>query len=114
MDSLTNTHSLSEQNKQLIRELDRAYELIKNYETLIAELKKENDHNLKTIAHDLSNPLQILSMTIESLQESPPKDLAATLERMRRSTNVMVDIISAIRNLRSAAASVHKKNTLVV
>lgn len=114
MDSLTNTHSLSEQNKQLIRELDRAYELIKNYETLIAELKKENDHNLKTITHDLSNPLQILSMTIESLQESPPKDLAATLERMRRSTNVMVDIISAIRKLRLTAASVQKKNTLVV
>ena len=114
MDSLTKTHSLSEQNKQLIRELDHAYELIKNYEALIAELKKENDHNLKTITHDLSNPLQILSMTIESLQDSPPKDLAATLERMRRSTDTMTEIISAIRKLRATAANAYKKSIQVV
>lgn len=114
MDNLLNTNGLRERNLQLKKELDHAYELIQNYESLIAELRESNDSNLKRITHDLSNPLQILSMTIESLQDSPPKDLASTLERMRRSTDTMTEIIASIRKLRATAASVSKKTIQVV
>lgn len=114
MNSLLNTNGLREKNQQLLKELDYAYELIKNYESLIAELRETNDSNLKIITHDLSNPLQILSMTIESIQESPPKDISATLERMRRSTDAMTEIIASIRKLRAQASSVSKKAIQIV
>jgi signal transduction histidine kinase len=114
MDNLLSTNGLREKNLQLKKELDHAYELIQNYESLIAELREANDSNLKRITHDLSNPLQILSMTIESLQDSPPKDIASALERMRRSTETMTELISSIRKLRATAASVSKKAIQVV
>lgn len=114
MDNLLSTNGLREKNLQLKKELDHAYELIQNYESLIAELREANDSNLKRITHDLSNPLQILSMTIESLQDSPPKDMASTLVRMRRSTDTMTEIIASIRKLRATAASVSKKTIHVV
>lgn len=114
MDSLINTNSLREKNQELVRELNSAYELIKNYEALVAELRLENDSNLKSITHDLSNPLQILSMTIESLQDSAPKDLAGTLERMKRSTDMMTEIISSIRKLRSTRAQALKQKSIQV
>lgn len=116
MDNLLNTNGLREKNQQLMKELDHAHALIRNYESLIAELRESNDSNLKRITHDLSNPLQILSMTIESLQDSetPPKDLHATLERMRRSTDTMTEIIASIRKLRATAASVQRKTIQVV
>jgi signal transduction histidine kinase len=111
MDNLLNTNGLREKNQQLLQELDNAYKLIQNYESLIAELRVENDSNLKRITHDLSNPLQILSMTIEFLQESHtlPKDLDTTLERMRRSTETMTEIIASIRKLRANVVSAQKK-----
>lgn len=114
MDNLLSTNDLKEKNQQLLKELDNAYALIKNYEELIADLRNSNDNNLKTITHDLSNPLQILSMTIESLQDSTPKDLAGTLERMRRSTDAMTEIIAAIRKLRASTISASKKTIQVV
>lgn len=114
MDNLVNTNGLKEKNQQLLKELNNAYALIKNYEELIAEIRSSSDNNLKTIAHDLSNPLQILSMTIESLQDSAPKDLAATLARMKRSTDTMTEIIAAIRKLRASAVSAPKKTIQVV
>ncbi len=114
MDSLLNTNGLREKNQQLLKELDYAYELIKNYESLIVELRETNDSNLKRITHDLSNPLQILSMTIESLLDSPPKDINATLERMKRSTDTMTEIIASIRKLRAQASHVSKKTIQVV
>lgn len=114
MDNLLSTNGLREKNLQLKKELDHAYELIQNYESLIAELRESNDSNLKRITHDLSNPLQILSMTIESLQDSPPKDITSALERMRRSTDIMTELIASIRKLRATAVSVSKKTIQVV
>jgi len=116
MDNLIKTNGLREKNLQLMKELDHAYELIKNYESLIIELRESNDSNLKRITHDLSNPLQILSMTIESLQDSdtPPKDMNATLERMRRSTDTMTEIIASIRKLRSQASKLSQRTISVV
>lgn len=114
MDNLLNTNGLRERNLQLKKELDHAYQLIQNYEFLIVELRESNDSNLKRITHDLSNPLQILSMTIESLQDSPSKDLASTLERMRRSTDTMTEIIANIRKLRAETNNISKKTIQVV
>lgn len=111
MDNLLNQNTSREHNQKLLKELDQAYALIAQYENLIAKLRAENDGNLQRITHDLSNPLQILAMTIESFQDSPPKDIQATLVRMKRSTDMMTEIISAIRKLR---ASTKEQTTIVV
>ncbi len=94
--------SQTDKNSSLQKELEKALELIRSYEAIIADLKLENSNNLKKFTHDLSNPLQILSMTIESLQDHPPKDISAALERMKRASDNMTSIISAIRKLRAA------------
>jgi signal transduction histidine kinase len=114
MDNLAHLNGLKQSNQQLTKELEHARELIRNYEALIIELQNDNDANLKRLTHDLSNPLQILSMTIESLQDAPVKDISMALERMKRSTDTMTEIISAIRRLRAAKNYAQQKTTQVV
>lgn len=86
----------------LEKELRATKDQLNNYEARIHDLTLENSTNLKKIIHDLSNPLQILLMTIESAQDNSPKDLAATLERMKRAADNMAGIISANRKLKSS------------
>lgn len=100
-ENLISKSSLAEKNKELQRELDAALERIKKYEGIIADLRAENSNNLKMFSHDLSSPLQILSMTIESLQDRAP-EFASTLDRMKRSTDNMIEIVNSIRKLRQA------------
>lgn len=114
MDNLTHLNDLRLSNQQLTKELDHARELIRNYEALILELQNDNDAILRKMTHDLSNPLQILSMTIESLQDTPVNDISMALERMKRSTNTMTEIISAIRRLRAAKNFAQQKTTQIV
>jgi len=114
MDNLAHLSDLKQSNQQLAKELEHARELIRNYEALIIELQNDNDAKLKKLTHDLSNPLQILSMTIESLQDSPVKDISMALERMKRSTDTMTEIISAIRKLHAVRNYAQQKTTQVV
>lgn len=114
MDNLTNLNGSRQSNQELSLELEHARKLLKNYEALIVELQNGNYANLKKLTHDLSNPLQILSMTIESLQDSPAKDISLALERMKRSTDTMTEIILAIRKLLAAKNSAQQKTTQVV
>lgn len=94
--------SQTDKNNHLQKELEKALELVRSYEAIIADLKLENSNNLKKFTHDLSNPLQILAMTIESLQDHPPSDITATLDRMKRATDNMTAIILSIRKLRAS------------
>ncbi|MBC7712284.1 MAG: HAMP domain-containing histidine kinase [Rhizobacter sp.] len=105
--------SQNDKNKNLKKELDAAKAVIKTYERIIEELKLENSNNLKHFTHDLANPLQILSMTIESLQDNPPKDITAALERMKRSADNMTTIILQIRKLRNISSSSSSATTTV-
>ena len=101
-ENLINRSSQTDKNSSLQKELDQALERIRSYEAIITDLKLENSNNLKTFTHDLSNPLQILSMTIESLQDNPKADTKSALDRMKRSCDNMTSIIFAIRKLRAA------------
>lgn len=96
----------------LRQELAEALEIIKHYEVVIADLQNENSNNLKKAAHDLANPLQILSMTIESLEDKASKDLLPTIERMKRSTDAMTTILESLRKLRTQ--SINNKISKVV
>ena len=94
--------SQTDKNTNLQKELQKSLELIRSYEAIISKLKLENSNNLKRFTHDLSNPLQILVMTIESLQDHPPKDTVAALERMKRASDNMTAIIQSIRQMRAS------------
>lgn len=112
-ENLISKSSLTEKNRELQRELDAAHELIRKYEGIIADLQSENSNNLKKFTHDLASPLQILSMTIESLQDRAP-EFTTTLERMKRSTDNMIDIINTIRKIRQVAPESSAKSIKVV
>lgn len=100
-ENLITKSSLAEKNRELMRDLDAAMEVIRNYEGLIAQLKAENSSNMKRLVHDLASPLQILMMTIESLESRAPQELAPALERMKRSTDNMLELITSARKLNS-------------
>lgn len=99
--------SQTDKNSILQKELDKAHELIRSYEVIIADLKLENSNNLKKFTHDLSNPLQILSMTIESIDDHPPTDMSAALDRIKRAADNMTSIIQSIRKMRAASIQSH-------
>jgi signal transduction histidine kinase len=86
-----------DKTKALQKELEDACALVKTYENLMDELRLENSTNLKLFTHELANPLQILSMTIESLQDRPTQDVTAALMRMKSSTDKMTATILSIR-----------------
>ncbi len=112
-ENLITKSSLTEKNRELQRELDAARDLIRKYEGIITDLQSENSNNLKKFTHDLAGPLQILSMTIESLQDRAP-EFTTTLERMKRSTDNMIDIINSIRKLRHVSPEPASKSVKVV
>ncbi|AUN99735.1 sensor histidine kinase [Bacteriovorax stolpii] len=112
-ENLISKSSLTEKNRELQRELDSARALIKKYEGIIADLQAENSSNLKKFSHDLASPLQILSMTIESLQDRAP-EFSTTLDRMKRSTDNMIEIINSIRKLQKAMPATPSKELKVV
>lgn len=93
--------------KSIQRELESALVLIKNYEAMITDLKLEQSNNLKMFAHDISNPLQILSMTIESLEDHPAAaDILPAIMRMKKASDNITAIIVAMRTLRAAAIQI--------
>ena len=92
---------ISSNDTNLEEELQAALLLIKNYEDIIADLKSTNSNNLKKFTHDLSNPLQILSMTIESMEDRIPAELVGSFGRVKEAADSMVEIIGAIRKLRT-------------
>lgn len=101
--------SLIEKNKQLQAELDAAIVAIHTLEAAVARLQNENVNNLKKFAHDLSNPLQILSMTLEALQDNSPEGLEMVLFRMKRSTDNMTDIVTVMRKVRAEVSKREEK-----
>lgn len=92
---------LTETNQELRKELDAALLKIKSYEAIISDMQTENSNLIRKTTHDLSNPLQILAMTIESLEVKAPVEMMPTLERMKRSTDLMISIITNLRKLAS-------------
>ena len=104
-DNLISSISSNDEIKQLQQQLSSALEQIKNYEELIAELKVTNSNNLKQFTHDLSNPLQVLSMTVEFMEDKVPAEYKGHFERIRKSSETMVDMIAAIRKLRTSSVS---------
>lgn len=104
-ENLISTSSLTEKNRELMRSLDAAMEVIQNYEALIAQLKNDNNGNMRKLLHDLASPLQILMMTIESLQDRAPEELTPSIERIKRSIDAMIELITAARKLNSSISA---------
>lgn len=104
-DNLISSISSNDEIKQLQQQLSSALETIKDYEELIAELKATHSNHLKQFAHDLSNPLQVLSMTIEFMEDKIPNEYSTQFERIKRSSEVILEIIGAIRKLRHSSVS---------
>lgn len=112
-ENLISPSSLTEKNRELMRNLDAAMEVIQNYETLMAQLKSDNNGNMRKLLHDLASPLQILMMTIESLQDRAPEELTPSLERMKRSIDAMIELVTAARKLNSSISAVNNDIKIV-
>ncbi len=57
----------------------------------------QTEELLRVLCHDLASPLQILGMCVEVLEDRCPPDLIKILERMKRSTDSMNQIIHLTR-----------------
>lgn len=64
----------------------------------------ENVNMLRLISHDLANPLQILGMSIEALADRSPPELHRIIDRMKRSTDTMGQILFLVRELQAFGA----------
>jgi signal transduction histidine kinase len=68
------------------------------------------DNSIKTeellslLCHDLSNPLQILGMSLEVLEDRCSPDLLKLVQRMKRSTDSITQILTLVRELQAFSA----------
>jgi signal transduction histidine kinase len=84
--------------------LKQALHEIKIKEEQLELRYSENVKMLRLISHDLANPLQILGMCIEALSDRCPPDLLKLVDRMKRSTDTMGQILSLVRELQAFGA----------
>ena len=98
-ENLIHSINQTQETKQLRKDLEEALLEIKKYETLMAEIKEEHKTTIKSFAHDLASPLQILSMTLESIEDKIPTEMSTSLERMQKSCEKMTTIILTLRKL---------------
>lgn len=104
---------ISSNDTNVEEQLIAALELIKNYEDIIADLRNTNSNNLKKFTHDLSSPLQVLSMTVESLEDRMPPEFSSSFGRITQAADTMVEIIGEIRKLRQGSVSSEKSIRVV-
>lgn len=64
----------------------------------LSEMSSENE-KLKGLIHDLVSPLQIISMSIETMLNQPSNENKHTFERMKASSDRMVAIVKDMRKL---------------
>lgn len=64
----------------------------------LSEMSSENE-KLKVLIHDLVSPLQIISMSIETMLNQPSNENKHTFERMKASSDRMVAIVKDMRKL---------------
>ncbi|MDD4976321.1 MAG: HAMP domain-containing sensor histidine kinase [Bacteriovorax sp.] len=84
--------------------LKQALHEIKIKEEQLELCYSENVKMLRLISHDLANPLQILGMSIEALTDRCPPELSKLVDRMKRSTDTMGQILSLTRELQAFGA----------
>lgn len=87
--------------------IDQLYEKLEEQITVKQELnqrlEEEREINvilIKTISHDLANPMTVIKSYLEMINSGriPQKDHAQTLERIKDSTKSALDMIQRIRN----------------
>jgi signal transduction histidine kinase len=64
----------------------------------------QTEELLRVLCHDLASPLQILGMCVEVLEDRCPPDLKKILERMKRSTDSMNQIIALTREFHALSS----------
>ncbi len=95
------THIQSSESEQtelqaVIKSLELAQSQIAHYELLLSEQNQEHQAQIRILCHDLVNPLQIVSMSLESMIEN---NNSPTIERMKRATDKMEKIILESRRI---------------
>lgn len=84
--------------------LKKALHEIKIKEEQLELRYSENLNMLRLVSHDLANPLQILGMSIEALADRCPPELLKLVDRMKRSTDTMGQILYLVRELQAFGA----------
>ncbi len=96
-DSILNFEPLSllEEIKSLKKSLKESQECLAHSQDLLVESSKEHQIQMRNLCHEIVNPLQILSMSLEVMLEK--SDENPTLERMKRATDRIEKIILETR-----------------
>lgn len=99
---MKNTESLTEKNTNieilsLQKELQKAQDTIESYQQTIADVNDENIQSIRVFIHELANPLQIISMSLERLIENNPVENQPMLQRMKKSADKMSEVMTSLR-----------------
>ena len=82
----------------------------KSYQELEIIIKALENHSseinekLRFISHDLANPLQMLGMCLEAVEDQCPPELLKLITRMKNSTASINQILLSMRELQAANA----------
>ncbi len=92
----TGSHNIEQLYKKLEEEIIVKQELNHRLE----EEREINVILIKTISHDLANPMTVIKSYLEMINSGriPPKDYDQTLDRIKESTKSALDMIQRIRN----------------
>lgn len=72
------------------------------------QIMQTENQRMREFVHDLANPLQILGMTIESLDGKSQPENHMQIERMKKSVDKMLTIIAEIRKYQKIMAAQKK------
>lgn len=97
----------SEKINELNFALAEAEAKIAHYQLLLSEMTLEHNSQLSQLIHDFASPLQIISMSLESVLS---KNSDPIFETMKRATDKMTTILSTARQMK---IQLSKKTTIV-
>jgi len=72
------------------------------------QLMQKENQRMREFIHDLANPLQVLGMTVESLEGKALTEYQMQIERMKKSVDKMLTIIVEIRKCQKVMAAQKK------
>lgn len=97
----------TEKINELSLALAEAEAKIAHYKLLLSEMALEHNSQQSQLIHDFASPLQIISMSLESVMSKNPDPI---FETMKRATDKMTTILSTARQMKLQIS----KNTTTV
>lgn len=93
-------NTLNEEIKNLQNQLLQVTLEKQKLDEKLTSVIQKNDAEFKTFTHELAGAIQILILSVDSIEHNPTKDMTSNLERIKRASKSLVLIINKVRDER--------------